>query len=197
MNNKSKDNSKEQILEAAIKVFVKNGYAQTRMEDIAEHSGLSKGAIYHHFDSKKDLFLALIDYWEEFFFFKIFFNKDIKSKKAEDLLREITKDVVETFKTKKYILLAELEFWSLANQDKDVRAKTAMLYVRLMKLFKSVISKGIKEGDFKKLNVDVAALSVMTSLQGIIWFIIFRDKGNLAEEYLNEVIEFIIYGFKK
>ena len=78
MNNKSTDNSKEQILEAAMKVFVKNGYSQTRMEDIAEMSGLSKGAIYHHYDSKKSLFLALIDYWEEYFFFKVFFNKDVK-----------------------------------------------------------------------------------------------------------------------
>ena len=85
MDNKSKDNSKEQILDAAMKVFVKNGFAQTRMEDIAEVSGLSKGAIYHHYDSKKDLFLALIDFWEEYFFFKVFFNKNIESKKSEDL----------------------------------------------------------------------------------------------------------------
>ena len=83
MNNKPKDNSKDQILEAAMKVFVKNGYAQTRMEDIAEVAGLSKGAIYHHYKSKKELFLSLIDYWEEYFFFKVFFNKDSSSKKAE------------------------------------------------------------------------------------------------------------------
>ena len=59
MNNKNKDKSKVQILEAAMKVFVKNGYAQTRMKDIAEISGLSKGAIYHHYESKKELFLSL------------------------------------------------------------------------------------------------------------------------------------------
>jgi len=199
MNNKSTDNSKEQILEAAMKVFVKNGYSQTRMEDIAEISGLSKGAIYHHYDSKKSLFLALIDYWEEYFFFKVFFNKDVKSKKAEDLLRDMSKDIIETFKSSKYILLAELEFWSLANHDEDVRSKTEALYMKLMKLIRSIISKGIKENDFKKLNVDVAALSVMTSLQGVIWFSIFKDKDKMisAEEYLSDVIEFIIHGFKK
>jgi len=199
MNNKSTDNSKEQILEAAMKVFVKNGYSQTRMEDIAEVSGLSKGAIYHHYDSKKSLFLSLIDYWEEYFFFKVFFNKDVKSKKAEDLLRDMAKDIIETFKSSKYILLAELEFWSLANHDEDVRAKTEALYMKLMKLIRSIISKGIKENDFKKLNVDVAALSVMTSLQGVIWFSIFKDKDKMisAEQYLSDVIEFIIYGFKK
>ena len=75
MDNKNIDNSKEQILEAAMKVFVKNGYEQTKMDVIADVSGLSKGAIYHHYESKKDLFLALIDYWEETFFFSVFFNK--------------------------------------------------------------------------------------------------------------------------
>ena len=192
-----KDKSKNQILDSALKVFVKKGYAKTTMDDIVNVSGLSKGAIYHHYDSKKDLFLSLIDYWEEYFFFSIFFNKDSKSKKAEDLLREITCDIVDTFKKRKHILLAELEFWSLANHDDEVRRKTATLYAKLLKLFKSIISKGIKENDFKKLNVDVAALSVMTSLQGVIWFSIFQDSNISAEEYLNDVIEFIIYGFKK
>ena len=197
MEIKSKDNSKEQILEAAMKVFVKNGFSETRMEDIAENSGLSKGAIYHHYKSKKDLFLALIDFWEEYFFFKIFFNKDVESKKSADLLRDMASDMIETFKTRKYILLAELEFWSLANHDEDVRAKTEALYIKLMKLIRTIISKGVSSNEFKKLDVDVAALSVMTSLQGVIWFSIFQDKNISAEQYLNNVIEFIIFGFKK
>tara|TARA_Y100001970_G_C14042564_1_gene754584 strand:+ start:218 stop:811 length:594 start_codon:yes stop_codon:yes gene_type:complete len=197
MENKSKDNSKEQILEAAMKVFVKNGFSETRMDDIAENSGLSKGAIYHHYKSKKDLFLALIDFWEEYFFFKIFFNKDVESKNSADLLRDMAKDMIETFKTRKYILLAELEFWSLANHDEDVRAKTEALYIKLMKLIRTIISKGVDSSEFKKLDVDVAALSVMTSLQGVIWFSIFQDKNISAEQYLNNVIEFIIFGFQK
>ena len=61
MINTVKDKSKNQILEAALHVFVKKGYAETRMDDIVESSGLSKGAIYHHYSSKKDLFLSLID----------------------------------------------------------------------------------------------------------------------------------------
>ena len=197
MENKSKDNSKEQILEAAMKVFVKNGFSETRMDDIAENSGLSKGAIYHHYNSKKDLFLALIDFWEEYFFFKIFFNKDVESKNSADLLRDMAKDMIETFKNRKYILLAELEFWSLANHDEDVRAKTEALYIKLMKLIRTIISKGVDSNEFKKLDVDVAALSVMTSLQGVIWFSIFQDKNISAEQYLNNVIEFIIFGFQK
>ena len=94
-------------------------------------------------------------------------------------------------------MLAELEFWSLANHDEDVRAKTEALYIKLMKLIRTIISKGVSTNEFKKIDVDVAALSVMTSLQGVIWFSIFQDKNISAEKYLNNVIEFIIFGFKK
>ncbi len=193
---KSKDNTKLQILDAAMHVFVKSGYNKTTMDDIVSHSGLSKGAIYHYYNSKKDLFLSLIDYWENYFF-KNIIDKDLTLSSADDLLREITNDVIQTFKTKKHVFLAELEFWSLSNHDIDIRKRTTSLYVKLIDLFKSVIKKGIDESTFKKVDLDVASLSVMTSLQGVIWFSIFEKTNISAEKYLNDVIEFIIYGFKK
>ena len=193
---KTKDNTKNQILDAALKVFVKSGYAETTMNDIVEKSGLSKGAIYHYYSSKKDLFLSLIDYWENYFFVNII-NKDLSISSSDNLLRDITQDVIKTFKSNKHIFLAELEFWSLANHDSEVRKRTTALYVKLLDLFKKIISKGIKEGDYKNLDLDVASLSVMTALQGVIWFSIFEKSNISAEKYLNDVIEFIIYGFKK
>ena len=59
---------KQQILDAALKVFVNKGYSDTRMNDIVIGSGMSKGAIYHHYNSKRDLFLDLIDFWEIYCF---------------------------------------------------------------------------------------------------------------------------------
>ena len=196
MGNIIKDKSKKIILDAALELFVKNGYSQTSMDDIVNVSGLSKGAIYHHYSSKKTLFLSLIDYWETFYF-KDILNKDIDDYNADEFLREISKNVVSAFKNKKYIFLAELEFWSLANYDNEVRSRIKILYVKLLRLFKSIINKGIDDGIYKKLNVDVASLSIMTALQGVIWFSIFEDSKLSAEQYLNDVIEFIIYGFKK
>ena len=61
LKSKLKDSTKNQILEAALRVFVKSGFSKTTMDDIVNESGLSKGAIYHHYGSKKELFLALID----------------------------------------------------------------------------------------------------------------------------------------
>tara|TARA_B100002052_G_scaffold244617_1_gene230111 strand:+ start:370 stop:960 length:591 start_codon:yes stop_codon:yes gene_type:complete len=196
MSNLIKDKSKKIILDAALSLFVKNGYSQTSMDDIVNLSGLSKGAIYHHYSSKKVLFLSLIDYWETFYF-KDILNKNISDCNPDDLLREISQNVVIAFKSKKNIFLAELEFWSLSNYDNDVRERIKLLYVKLLKLFKGVVRKGIDDKLYKNLNVDVAALSIMTSLQGVIWFSIFEESTISAEQYLNDVIEFIIFGFKK
>ena len=196
MVNKIKNNSKNLILDSALSVFVKKGYAETRMEDIVELSGLSKGAIYHHYDSKRDLFLSLIEHWENYSFPNIF-NKDLDENTASDVLREIVKDIVDSFKNNKKVFLAELEFWSLANHDDDVRDKTKQLYIKLLKLFKSIISHGIKNNEFKNIDLEIGSLSIMTSIQGIIWFSIFEESKLSAEQYLNEVMEFIIRGLKK
>lgn len=51
------------ILDAAREVFVEEGYADANIAHIVERSGLSVGSVYHHFNGKADLFLAL---WQEF-----------------------------------------------------------------------------------------------------------------------------------
>ena len=48
------------ILSAAEKLFLARNYAHVAMDDIAEAAGVTKGALYHHFKSKKDLYLAMM-----------------------------------------------------------------------------------------------------------------------------------------
>ena len=166
------------------------------MNDIANVSGLSKGAIYHHYISKRELFLSLIDYWEENCFPNIL-DKKYSNQTASGILREIVKDIIQTFKKKKYVFLAELEIWSLSNHDKTIRNRTKKMYYDLITLFSTIIQNGIEKGEFKNLNINIAALSIMTSIQGVIWFSIFEKSDISAEEYITEVMEFIIIGFKK
>lgn len=48
------------ILDAALAEFSRNGFAATRIEDIAAHAGLSKAGLYAHFASKEAIFEALL-----------------------------------------------------------------------------------------------------------------------------------------
>lgn len=52
---------REYILDKAKELFIKKGYATTSMEDIVQFTGVSKGSIYYHFESKEELFLKLIE----------------------------------------------------------------------------------------------------------------------------------------
>ena len=53
--------SRNKILEASGALFAEKGFDSTTMQDIMERSGLSKGAIYHHFKSKEEIMQALGD----------------------------------------------------------------------------------------------------------------------------------------
>ncbi len=54
------DTRVQQILGAALQAFAADGFAATRIDDIARRAGLSKGGIYTHFKSKDDIFETLL-----------------------------------------------------------------------------------------------------------------------------------------
>lgn len=53
--------TRQEIIDAAVDLFVDHGYGDTRLQDIVERAGVTTGAFYYHFDSKEDLAWAIID----------------------------------------------------------------------------------------------------------------------------------------
>ena len=70
MVKKEKDDStEERILEAAKKVFIRNGMAGARMQDIADEAGINKALLHYYFRNKEQLFQTIfsklsIGFWE-------------------------------------------------------------------------------------------------------------------------------------
>lgn len=58
---KTREERKNEILEADLKVFLEKGYRKTTMEDIINETTLSKGGFYHYFGSTKEIFFAVLD----------------------------------------------------------------------------------------------------------------------------------------
>lgn len=54
------DITRAQLLDAALRVFSREGYAAAKLDDIAKAAGVTRGAIAHHFGGKPDLFTALM-----------------------------------------------------------------------------------------------------------------------------------------
>src|SRR5689334_25393627 len=52
---------RRQLLDAALEVFVSQGYHAAAMDEIADRAGVSKPVLYQHFPGKLELYLALLD----------------------------------------------------------------------------------------------------------------------------------------
>ncbi|MEH2309101.1 TetR/AcrR family transcriptional regulator [Nostoc sp.] len=78
----------EQILQGAMQVFLRDGYAGTSMDRVSAEAGVSKQTIYSHFQDKEGLFKALIERVTIASFQGIFCTEDLHGEPAI-LLREI------------------------------------------------------------------------------------------------------------
>ena len=56
--------TRRSLLDAARSMFAENGYHGTAAEEIVRRAGMTRGALYHHFEDKKDLFRAVVDEME-------------------------------------------------------------------------------------------------------------------------------------
>jgi AcrR family transcriptional regulator len=56
-----RDSSKQNILDKAVDVFVKQGLANTKVSDLSQAAGISQGLLYRYFTDKDDIFITLLE----------------------------------------------------------------------------------------------------------------------------------------
>jgi TetR/AcrR family transcriptional repressor of nem operon len=66
MGKKSAENSRELLVNAGVDLFRRHGYAATTVDQICAAAGVTKGAFFHHFDSKEALAEATLDRWKSY-----------------------------------------------------------------------------------------------------------------------------------
>lgn len=194
--NSKEESRKKQILDAALEVVVEKGYSDSRMDDIVKASGLSKGAIYWYYKSKKEVFLSLINHWVNKF--GVTLNHIVEEDlPASDQLHELFAFFLDVFEKNPDVLKAELEFWAMASRDTDFNRKTQAVYHELLELIEAIVAKGVESGEFKNVEVNVAALSIMINIEGIIWFALFDTDSVQARHYIETITDFILAGLTK
>ena len=101
------EKSKQQILDAALKLFSHKGYGATSVRDIAEEAELSKGNVYHHFPDKEAIFRGLLDrYFQAMSQPDFPFNRALASGSFPENLENIGKAVREVVRDyREYALL--------------------------------------------------------------------------------------------
>ena len=161
---------KSQILDAAMETFAEKGIHKTRMADIAESSGLSKGSLYWYFDSKDAIILKMID---RVFEFEI---KDLTAlltdkRSAEERLYLYTErggeDIIKMLKWMPLIY----DFLALAFRQDTIKNAIQRYYKKNLDLLVTLIQQGMDAGEFAPGSALEAAYTMGSIIEGtvILW----------------------------
>jgi AcrR family transcriptional regulator len=154
--NKAPEERREEIFEAALRSFNQSGYYQTSIEQIAAEAGLSKGGIYHHFKSKKDLVLQLFRNRVNSYF-ELLTRVIEDHPDASQGLHALVEKSGEIFEEQEPILRFCLEFVAMSSREPDFREEVAAMYQHRVATFAALIRNGISTGVFKDVDPEGVA----------------------------------------
>jgi AcrR family transcriptional regulator len=157
---------RKQIIETLRKVIIKYGSEHVTVRRLAEEIGVSGGAIYRHFKSKREILLFLVDYIEENLVGDI--ERDYPIKDPLELLGKISRELISSIEQRKgvsFLVIAEI----ISLGDKRLNRKISEVLNSFLDHIKNIISAGIKTGAIRKnIDVDMAATTFFGMLQGLV-----------------------------
>jgi len=178
------EETRTQIIKSAIKLFSIRGYAAASVDMICKDAGISKGAFYHHFESKQALFLALLDTW------LMTIDKSIEVSRENTVPETfllITDAFPFIFKTANEGLSMFLEFWLQASRDEKIWQASITPYRRYHKYFTALIKKGVEEGSFIEVDPELTARMIISMAMGLLLQSLLDPKGAKWDKTAREI----------
>ena len=196
MKEKLKEKRQAQIINSALAIALEKGFENSRMDDIVDHSKLSKGTIYYYYKSKKDLYLSLVDFWFIEYSTGILSTLDKKESASDQLIALFTYFIYQYKKSPSTFELM-IEFWRMSRLDNDFNYKLQKIYTQFLDYIAEIILTGIDNEESKDVDPEITALSILINIEGIKWFSIFENSNVEAHEYMETITKFILKGLKK
>lgn len=138
--------SHEAVLDAAEKFFVRKGYGATSVDEIAAKAGLTKGAIYFHFEDKNAMLMALIDRAEARVIdplIAMLAEPGSPPDKLVEYLHYWARIGIEQRETMFLPILASLEF---ANTGDQIERRLTRMYEKLYAALTAIFKRGYADG---------------------------------------------------
>lgn len=185
---------RHEILEKALDVFTEEGYEDVTFQKIADRCGITRTTLYIYFKNKREIFMWSIKQLTTALEASLVKVIDDKSLKASECLRMVFDDIINACEENKLLFGVLLSYlMQLRKKDLDPGEKVRRRLVRMRHLLSTIIIRGIKEKEFKELNVK----TVNELLYGLIQSAIFRLSvlGEKSIEDIRSTINLAIDGF--
>ena len=152
---------RKQIIDAAMRCISKQGYHGTRMDDIVAASGLSKGAIYWHFKSKEEIFLALLDDVEGAIFTSLDPAADLS---PLDAIKAGCRGAITAIAA----LRPHGQTWTEFFTNPLSRKRMSRSYKQSRDRLSALVEQGIDEGEIADCDPFGAAAAITAMIEGLI-----------------------------
>lgn len=149
--------TKDKIIRAAAECFAEKGYSACSMQDIAQRSGLSKGALYGHFSCKEELFKVMIamEHGRGA-------ERAMKASEQAPYIDSIIKFLSDCIRDWGFPIDHRLWIEMLAVASRDAEMKNAFMESERTArgFFKMLIQKGIERGEIDA-SIDIEGMSIL------------------------------------
>ena len=151
----------QELLDAALSLFVEKGFAATKVEEIALLAGVSKGTLFLYFNSKEDLFKAVIraNLSEHF----PVWNKEFAEFKGstQEMVNYAMQSWWQRIGNTNASGITKLVTSEARNFPDVVQFYATEVMRPGQELFKKILQRGIDNGEFKKIDTDKAVYSLV------------------------------------
>jgi AcrR family transcriptional regulator len=172
-----KKEKREQIIQAAAKVFARKGFAGTLIADMALEAGIGKGTIYEYFDSKEDLFFAVFEWFVQQSSAEAKIGISVLGKSASERLWALSEALLCYWFERRDLFTLTMEFWS-ASASSQMRQRFKSAFREAYQDFRSVVAgllqEGIHRGEFRpEVEVESVAAALVGTWDALLlqaWF---------------------------
>ncbi len=165
-----KAESRRRILEAARDVFFRDGFMQANLDEVAEKAGVAKGTLYRYFESKAELYVAVLAHNGAIFEEKMRETLDDSLPVPEQVRRTARFYFDHYVGNRDYFQI----FWAIENQPvigdlpQPVVAEVSRLWERCLTIFAETIERGVQDGSFRDCDSWEVANLLWTVANGLI-----------------------------
>lgn len=175
---------RNQILEAALRVFARLGFHESRMDDIAQESKLSKGALYLYYKSKDAIIAAILKYFFEQEFKRLqAFVAIERQESVTDQILLLTRELTAAMNWMQQLMPIAFEFYAIAGRDQGVRQFLKGYYADYRKELARLIERGIESGEFREIDAHATATTLVALYEGLaLLFFVDKEAVNWKEQ---------------
>ena len=186
----------QEILSAALRVFIEKGFAAARIEDVAREAGLAKGTLYLYFDSKVALFKGLIQTAAAVPIGKVQALLNATEAPTDEVLRAVIGVIKrEIFATDRK-LIVRLVLTEVHRFPELADFYYVNVVSRAMQILRAILERGLERGEIADDSlVRFPQLIIAPFLVGIMWQALFDRQAPLDVEGLMQAhLDILIRG---